>query len=529
MACTLIIDNPMIPWFALPVTLGAHSSSNSWIPFYSNDTVEAVSHSFCLSFLPSTNQQFLNTQSILPFTASSLTTEDFITTTTTTTAESLLPCVAHVARSLEIRLQNTQHDLKYLKRKSWQWLPLRSRSLPPPPLSNLNIEIVHVWIGPSPLPNDYQLLVQEWQKYHHNSKIIVTTPKLYRYDSLHQACSSSYFTANNLLRGLSLTDPRSISDILRLQILYQHGGVYSDLDVWPVQSFDPLVNLAKESGAVVFGLESLDVVSNSVIVSPFPNHPFLRWLLQHLPRWAGIHGGRPASDQTGPKFLTHAIRHVLEELPLHARVDDVIVVDQKTFNPVHFSTLDGGSVMKSSQDVVRRWRREQQQHPSPTNDRDSGSSPSTGTTFAVQGWNSQIAHVPTKIRIKSVVVTTAALHIQATTDIDVFPWRGSDEIDNTRSRKWRVCAQVIGEHTAYSCQPLPISFSQHLDVHIIVSAPRCLIFDGDGNEEDGIAVRAWVQNEFGLQLSRSSQVFRNAMTTSPAESSIEVRQTCQKL
>ena len=88
---------------------------------------------------------------------------------------------------------------------------------------------------------------------------------------------------------------------------------------------------------------------------------------------------------------------------------------------------------------------------------------------------------------------------------------------------------MIGEHTAYSCQPLPISFSQHLDVHIIVSAPRCLIFDGDGNEEDGIAVRAWVQNEFGLQLSRSSQVFRNAMTTAPAEGSIEVRQTCQKL
>ena len=53
--------------------------------------------------------------------------------------------------------------------------------------------------------------------------------------------------------------------------------------------------------------------------------------------------------------------------------------------------------MKSSQDVVRRWRREQQQHSSTAND--SGSSPSTGTTFAVQGWNSQIAHVPTKIPV----------------------------------------------------------------------------------------------------------------------------------
>ena len=497
----------MIPWFALPVTLGAYSSS--WIPFYSNDSVQDVSHTFCSGL---TDQQFLNTQSILPSTAASFTTEEFIaTTTTTTTAESLHACITHVARSLDIRLQDTQRDLKFLKRKSWQWLPSR-RSLHLPPLSILSIEIVHVWIGPSPLPKDYQLLVKEWQKYHHNSKIVATEPKLYHYDSVKQACSSSYFT--DLLRGLSLTDPRSISDILRLQILYQHGGVYSDLDVWPVQSFDPLINLAIKSGAVVLGLESLDVVSNSVIIAPFPNHPFLRWLLQHLPRGARLHEGRPASDQTGPKFLTHAIRHVLEELPLHERRDDVIVVDQRTFNPIHFSTLDGGSVMKSSQDVVRRWRREQQQHSSTAND--SGSSPSTGTTFAVQGWNSQIAHVPTKIRIKSVVVTAAVDNTRLRATINVFPWRGSDEIDNTRSKKWRVCAQVIGEHTACVCQPLPISFSQHLDVHILLSAPRCLILDGDGKEEkDRIAVRAWVQNQHGLPLSRSSQMFRNTVTTAP--------------
>ena len=38
-------------------------------------------------------------------------------------------------------------------------------------------------------------------------------------------------------------DPTTVSDIFRLLLLYQHGGIWLDGDAWPLRSFAPLGDL----------------------------------------------------------------------------------------------------------------------------------------------------------------------------------------------------------------------------------------------------------------------------------------------
>ncbi len=67
-----------------------------------------------------------------------------------------------------------------------------------------------------------------------------------------------------------------MADAMRLVILYAYGGIYSDLDTITLKSFVPL--LAFKCGFAFQDRQS--TVTNSFIVVPQKNHPFLKILIQ---------------------------------------------------------------------------------------------------------------------------------------------------------------------------------------------------------------------------------------------------------
>ena len=67
------------------------------------------------------------------------------------------------------------------------------------------------------------------------------------------------------------------SDVIRLEQLLQTGGIYLDLDVIALRSFDRLLAVA-EKGKTLMGKESPNGLGNAVIVAP-PNATFLRFWL----------------------------------------------------------------------------------------------------------------------------------------------------------------------------------------------------------------------------------------------------------
>ena len=161
----------------------------------------------------------------------------------------------------------------------------------------------------------------------------------------------------------------------------------------------------------------------------------------------------------------------------------VLLVDRQTFNPIHFSSLDGTG--ETSKDVLTRWLKM----------RDFAGS---DMVFGVQGWNSQLAFVPTKIEFGDVSITRDG---ELQVSLMIFPWQGRDA---EAARGWRACVQEIGPSTRQKCIILPLN--RQIRTLVVSPAPRYLSIPR------GLAthrqVRAWVEDADGLPLSRSSRTTR---------------------
>ena len=161
----------------------------------------------------------------------------------------------------------------------------------------------------------------------------------------------------------------------------------------------------------------------------------------------------------------------------------VLLVDRRTFNHLHFSSLDGTG--ETSKDVLTRWLKT----------RDFVDS---DMVFGVQGWNSQITFVPTKIEFGDVTITQDG---ELQVSLMIFPWQGRDA---EAARGWRVCVQEIGPSTRQRCIVLPLN--RQIETLEIPFAPQYR--SNSRRRATHREVRAWVEDADGLPLSRSSRTTR---------------------
>jgi mannosyltransferase OCH1-like enzyme len=121
-----------------------------------------------------------------------------------------------------------------------------------------------------------------------------------------------------------------LADVLGYVIVAEHGGVYVNCDMQPVQPFPELPSMAwasyenNEDGRIV----------NAAIGSPRAQDPFWTGLLDGLP---GRYFANPYDEMvmtTGPGYLTD----FANENPELLRVLPV-----ETFNPVHWKQVERGS------------------------------------------------------------------------------------------------------------------------------------------------------------------------------------------
>jgi mannosyltransferase OCH1-like enzyme len=77
----------------------------------------------------------------------------------------------------------------------------------------------HIWIGPDPLPDDHKPWIESWKRHHPDWEFRLWTEENLPEDPIRPEILE-------LLRA-----PVERADILRLEILYRHGGVYLDTDL----------------------------------------------------------------------------------------------------------------------------------------------------------------------------------------------------------------------------------------------------------------------------------------------------------
>ena len=222
-----MLASQQLSWFSLPVIADQSLSTSSWIsaPRRPGANHQASLSDLARSFCQDTSSEFDPESSGLPATS------EIVSPSPASVHDQYQSCFNHVNRSLQILYHEQERDQAFLASWKWKWGPLvhNDTDRPRPQSSTtVPIPIHHIWIGHA-LPNGWKELQRQWAKHHH--------PTEFSFHLHHDPALDSLTHAK---------DPRMLSDIKRLEVLYTFGGIYSDLDVWPVQSFLPLVQQARQ-------------------------------------------------------------------------------------------------------------------------------------------------------------------------------------------------------------------------------------------------------------------------------------------
>jgi hypothetical protein len=159
--------------------------------------------------------------------------------------------------------------------------------------------IIHrIWLGDdTPVPPVYEAYWDSWRSKHSDWSMVTWTssnlvsflPLLPNHDMLSHAESFA-----------------ELSDVARVDILLEFGGLYVDTDFECVRSFETTI----QEALFVYGEEDEGVVCPSLFAST-PSHPILRLLSKELRGWHAAHVGHLPNIRSGPHFWSSAIRTVV--------------------------------------------------------------------------------------------------------------------------------------------------------------------------------------------------------------------------
>lgn len=162
-------------------------------------------------------------------------------------------------------------------------------------------KILHfIWIGPAPIPEEFQSYKQSWERLHPHWDIKLWDDEHIK--TLSMQHRAFYDSDHIIVRK---------TDVLRYELLYQFGGLYVDFDVECLKNVDPL--FPENGPGMVVGMEDAQWACTAVMAS-VPGHPSVKRLMDNLPAEVTpkYHTG-----QTGPVYLTKHVLHdpAVQKLP----------------------------------------------------------------------------------------------------------------------------------------------------------------------------------------------------------------------
>ena len=150
---------------------------------------------------------------------------------------------------------------------------------------------IRIWLGPKPIPELFETWWRGFQELHPGWEF-VTIRDAEEPDFITSELEAIYHDADTYAGR---------SDVLRLLVLHQLGGVYVDTDVMPLRSFEPLL-----AESTPFAAQRSKKSFESAVIGCPAEHPAMTLALFILPKWYWAHQGHAASVRTGPAFLSHA-------------------------------------------------------------------------------------------------------------------------------------------------------------------------------------------------------------------------------
>jgi inositol phosphorylceramide mannosyltransferase catalytic subunit len=213
-----------------------------------------------------------------------------------------------------------------------------------------------IWVGPDPFPDEFLPYQQSWLEHNPGWQL-----RLWTEDTLPEHARRPEIFEQ-------LRNPAERSDILRFELLWQHGGIYTDCDFECLRPIEPLLDEVR----FFAGYRKPGHLSNAILGAT-PHHPLVdRALDQIRPRTTY---GTLDKDGTGPTFLDRLIATdptatLFDHTVFYPRTLD----QRRTAHAVHHKTRswkDADSLradlakfeerLRTQEQEAERWRRRYEQ------------------------------------------------------------------------------------------------------------------------------------------------------------------------
>jgi len=232
--------------------------------------------------------------------------------------------------------------------KLWQVSSLESER----PTPSVPLKIHQIWLGPRPLPRSCVNMMESWKANH----------PTWEYKLWTDLDAETALVTPNLREAFSKArNPAEKSDIVRLGLILEHGGLYVDVDFECLQPFDGF----HRRFSFFSGLSNVGVFElNNGLFAASPGHPLVSFLCERVgrpwPEWgqsdvdpreavahqlelSGMLGGgllapsgqAPFLATTGPGFFTRGVMRFLRSgEPLPPGLAPVAICPPEVFYPL---------------------------------------------------------------------------------------------------------------------------------------------------------------------------------------------------
>ena len=185
-------------------------------------------------------------------------------------------------------------------------------------------KIHYIWVGGKPLPEDFRRNIETWGKYNPDYEII-------RWDEANYDINANNYTRQAYESGaLSF-----VSNYMRLDILYRHGGIYLDTDVEAIANFDKMLN-----DDMFMCMGCADRVNNGCGFGTVAGNRLIKNIMSAFESEEFIKNGKP-SKKPCHTFLHPALRKYGFEIEnKYQKVNGAVLYPAEVMSPLRIEGID---------------------------------------------------------------------------------------------------------------------------------------------------------------------------------------------
>ncbi len=179
-------------------------------------------------------------------------------------------------------------------------------------------KIHYCWVGGNPLPELAVKCIESWKEFCPEYEIIEWNESTYDFHK-NQYMGEAY---NEKKWGF-------VPDYARLDIIYQHGGIYLDTDVEILKSFDPLLELQAFSG-----MESPGIVALGLGFGAEAGNLLIKEMMEYYENRSFYNENGSLDTKGSPRIQTETlIKHGMKEADIEQVVNGMSIFPCEYFCP----------------------------------------------------------------------------------------------------------------------------------------------------------------------------------------------------